>query len=485
MSHREIDQICRVFVYNPDGPIQFPGLAFFLLFALFLVSLAAFRNHRTGRVAFTTLFSLYFYYLTSGYAVFVLLSSVAVNFGLSLISVRAKTMACRKTIFISALALNIGFLLSVKYTNFFIDQINGLSPAPLSHLTIMVPLGVSFFTFQALSYHIDIYRQKTAALASVIDFTFYLSFFPKLLAGPLVRLNDFGRQVTGYRPVTKESVDRGLVLIVSGLLKKMVIADYIGVNFVDRIFASPLQFTGIENLTAVYAYALQIYCDFSGYTDIALGIALFMGYRLPPNFDSPYLSATVREFWQRWHISLSLWFRDYLYIPLGGNRHGKGRQWLNYLIIMSLCGFWHGASWNFILWGLIHGVGLIVSSFVVIPSKGIKRVIATVVTFHFVCFAWIFFRADSLSTAWDVMSRIPAAFQANGLTAFIGAYGPILILLVAGYALHLLPAQVKALPLKVISRLPWPLQSLILAGTIWLIMQVALSAPAPFIYLQF
>lgn len=223
--------------------------------------------------------------------------------------------------------------------------------------------GHLFFTFQSLSYTIDVYRRQITPLTSLLDYAFYVSFFPQLVAGPIVRARDFIPQIRRPLFVSNEMFGRGIFLIVSGLFKKAVISDYISVNFVERIFDNPTLYSGVENLIGVYGYALQIYCDFSGYSDMAIGIALLLGFHFNINFDSPYKSASITEFWRRWHISLSSWLRDYLYISLGGNRKGKIRQYANLIITMFLGGLWHGASWNFVLWGMMHGVALAAHKF--------------------------------------------------------------------------------------------------------------------------
>ncbi|UPT68368.1 MAG: hypothetical protein M0D57_06960 [Sphingobacteriales bacterium JAD_PAG50586_3] len=221
---------------------------------------------------------------------------------------------------------------------------------------MILPVGISFFTFQKLSYTIDIYRGQLKPTHSFLDFSFFVTFFPHLVAGPIVRAADFLPQIRIKTTITKEQFGRAVFLIATGLFKKAVISDYISTNFVDRVFDDPTLYTGFENLAAVYAYALQIYCDFSGYSDMAIGIAQLVGYTLKPNFNSPYKSADITEFWRRWHMSLSFWLRDYVYISLGGNRRGKVMQYVNQMITMLIGGLWHGAAWQFILWGLCMGL---------------------------------------------------------------------------------------------------------------------------------
>ena len=229
---------------------------------------------------------------------------------------------------------------------------------PFTPFDIILPVGISFFTFQSLSYTLDLYRNRIRPVERLVDYVFYVSFFPQLVAGPIVRARDFLPQIFRADFVSRAMIGEGLFLIISGLFKKAVISDYISINYVDRIFDNPLLYSGIENLLGVYGYALQIYCDFSGYSDMAIGIALLLGFRFNINFDSPYKSATITEFWRRWHISLSSWLRDYLYISLGGNRKGKLRTYVNLMLTMLLGGLWHGAALQFVLWGALHGVSL-------------------------------------------------------------------------------------------------------------------------------
>lgn len=264
---------------------------------------------------------------------------------------RATVRWQRKTWVAVSLLINLGLLCYFKYTNFLCGFFASLTGGTFTAMDIFLPVGISFFTFQSLSYTIDVYRKEITPLTNLLDYAFYVSFFPQLVAGPIVRARDFIPQIRCPLFVSKEMFGKGIFLIVSGLFKKAVISDYISINFVERIFDNPTLYSGVENLMGVYGYALQIYCDFSGYSDMAIGIALLLGFHFNMNFDSPYKSASITEFWRRWHISLSSWLRDYLYISLGGNRKGKIRQYANLIITMFLGGLWHGASWNFVFGG--------------------------------------------------------------------------------------------------------------------------------------
>ena len=316
------------------------------------------------------------------------------------------------------------------------------------------------------------------------------------MAGPIVRARDFIPQIY-QNPifVSREMFGRGIFLIIAGLFKKAVISDYISLNFVDRIFDDPLLYSGFENLMGVYGYALQIYCDFSGYSDMAIGIALLLGFRFNKNFDSPYKSATITEFWRRWHISLSSWLKDYLYISLGGNRKGKVRTYVNLMITMVLGGLWHGAASRFILWGAWHGMGLSVhkafmSRFPGFKAQGMdmprwRRIIGMVVTFNFVCASWIMFRASDTQTGVQMLSQIFTDFRPELIPQVVSGYLPIFGLIALGYFLHLLPDKAESWGEKVVIHTPLVAKALVIAILIWGVMLIKSSDVQPFIYFQF
>jgi D-alanyl-lipoteichoic acid acyltransferase DltB (MBOAT superfamily) len=362
-------------------------------------------------------------------------------------------------------------------------------------MDIFLPVGISFFTFQSLSYIIDIYRSKIQPLTRWVDYFFFVSFFPGLVAGPIVRARDFVPQMYKNPFLSRAHLGEGLYLIICGLLKKCVISDYLSVNFVDRIFDAPALYTGLENLLGVYGYALQIYCDFSGYSDMAIGIALLLGIRFNLNFDSPYQSATITEFWRRWHISLSSWLKDYLYISLGGNRKGKIRTYLNLMITMLLGGLWHGASLRFMLWGGVHGVALAVHKFVMNHFGGFKkeggemkplrRILGVIFTFHLVCFGWIFFRADSVRDGFTILNKIFTDFRPEVFLQFIAGYKGVFFLLIVGYIIHFIPKRIDNQLKQIVISSPLVLQALYLIIAIFIVVQVKSAGIVPFIYFQF
>jgi D-alanyl-lipoteichoic acid acyltransferase DltB (MBOAT superfamily) len=289
----------------------------------------------------------------------VILAAV-VDFNLSTVIYKSRQKVKRKSLLIFSLILNLGLLGYFKYTDFFIGIINDIQNKDIQPLKLILPVGISFYTFENISYTIDIYRRSCKPVKRFMDYLYFLSFFPKLMMGPIVRAADFIPQIRKAVWLTGEDVSKGLFLILTGCFKKVIISDYLSTHLVNSVFDDPLRYSGIECLMAVYGYALVIYCDFSGYSDMAIGIAKWMGIDVNINFNAPYQSKSITEFWRRWHVSLSSWFRDYLYIPLGGNKFGLLKTCKNILIVMIIGGLWHGASFNFIIWGALHGFFLCV-----------------------------------------------------------------------------------------------------------------------------
>ena len=390
----------------------------------------------------------------------------------------------RKRIVVVAVTLNLAVLAVFKYYAFFVQDVGDALDVihlglPLPLLTIALPVGVSFFTFQAISYTVDVYRRLVEP-ASTIDVAVYLSFFPHLVAGPIVRAREFLPQLAAPRDPERVAVGAGMMLIAIGLVKKVVLADYLARTVVDQVFGVPQAFSGPDVLLATYAYAAQIYCDFSGYTDIAIGLALLMGYVFPQNFDRPYRSLGFREFWRRWHMTLSRFLRDFLYIPLGGNRGGRWRTYRNLLITMVLGGLWHGAAWTFVLWGAFHGVGLATEHAAARWWERVPRWLRWLVTFHLICFGWILFRSQGLDVAGDFLSRLFTWGPATLWTAPV----VVAVAIVIGFQL-LPPRPLDALRVRVERFSP----ALLGAAMAVLILFVAATVPSqgvpPFIYFRF
>jgi alginate O-acetyltransferase complex protein AlgI len=316
-----------------------------------------------------------------------------------------------------------------------------------------------------------------------------VTFFPQIVAGPIVRAADFLPQINHTPFVSREQLGRGVFLFCCGLFKKSIISDYIGLNFVDRVFDSPEKYTGLENLFGTYGYALQIYCDFSGYSDMAIGLALLLGFTFPPNFNAPYQSRSVTEFWRRWHISLSTWLRDYLYVPLGGNRKGRVRTYINLMLTMLLGGLWHGPATRFIIWGGLHGAALAAErwwkeTFPATPGL-VRRVLGGILTFHFVCFCWLFFRAADLATVQAMLRQIFFDFNPQIFPEFVRGYAAVLCWMMVGYALHFTPVRVDAAVEKGITALPTVLKAALITALVVLVMQMQSAEVQPFIYFQF
>lgn len=491
----DIEKLKSLFIYDPQAPLIFSSGLFLFLFLGFLFFYVPLQRNKKARLIYVALFSYYFYYKSSG-DYFILLFFVTIfDFVLAQHIAKAKKITTKKFFLILSLIGNLGLLCYFKYTNFFYELFCNVSNHSFERLDIFLPVGISFFTFQSMSYTIDTYRGNIKPLDKLLDYAFFVSFFPQLVAGPIVRAKDFLPQIDRPLIVTKEMFGRGVFFIITGLFKKAVISDYISINFVDRIFDNPSLYSGIENLLGIYGYALQIYCDFSGYSDMAIGIALLLGFHFNINFNSPYKSATITEFWRRWHISLSSWLRDYLYISLGGNRKGKTRTYINLFITMLLGGLWHGASLRFVCWGALHGIALAIHKFLmgIFPSmkstgdkmKKIHRIVGIIITFHIVCFGWLFFRANSFEAAIEMMNQIATSFHPELFLEVIKGYPYVFILMLIGFILHFTPQKLENACLKQTISMPLMLKAVVLVLVIVLIIQIKSAEIQPFIYFQF
>ena len=506
------------FLYDSKNPLLFNNGFFVYFFTLFILLFFALRNHHKARRYVFCIFSLYFFYKASGWFVGLVLVSAVVDFFLSNAIYREKSQSRKKFLLVLSILFNLGMLFYFKYTDFFIEISNSLFDTNFNPLNLILPRGISFYTFENLSYTVDVYRGEFKPANKFSDYLLFLAFFPKLMMGPIVRAHDFVPQINEPYVISERDFAKGFFLIISGLIKKLVISDYITLNMVDYMFDNPALHTGVENLMAVYGYAMVIYCDFSGYSEIAIGIALWLGFKIPPNFMSPYQSLNITEFWRRWHISLSTWLKDYLYIPLGGNRNFSIASFIfvggflvgsfimgvelfhlsnlwaavisavlllifiipalitkktsgiaanfNLLTTMLLGGFWHGASWNFIIWGAIHGVGLGIhkiwilltdKSFAAFNQSRIYKIISGILTFHFVCFAWIFFKAEDLEIAKEMIYQIFNNFDISVFGPFYDNYKGVVWMILVAMVLHLIPdnladkviARTKTIPMVV------------------------------------
>lgn len=488
----DIHKLAELFLYRPDEPLIFNSALFLFLFTGFLAVYIALSETHRPKLIFVTLFSIYFYYKSSGIYFLLLIATTLIDFELARLIYRTGTPWKRTACVVLTLVVNLGILAYFKYANFFLETIFGIAGQPFEPLDIFLPVGVSFFTFQSLSYTLDVYRGHLKPVDSILDYAFFVSFFPQLVAGPIVRASDFLPQIAKPTVVTRDMLGHGVFLIGCGLFKKAVISDYISTNFVDRVFDAPALYTGIENLFALYGYALQIYCDFSGYSDMAIGLALLLGFRFPKNFDSPYQSRNITEFWRRWHISLSTWLRDYLYISLGGNRKGEARTYINQMITMLLGGLWHGASWRFVIWGALHGVALTLHKYFrarfggsIVPDTVRGKFLGTLITFHFVCFCWIFFRAPDMVSVGEMLSGILFRLDVTVLPEFLSGYSGVMMLMVIGYLLHFIPREAETAMQETVTQMSLAGKAAFLVSVIFLVIQVKSAGIQPFIYFQF
>ncbi len=560
--------------YVPGAPWTFLETNFwlFLLGVLVVNGCLQKDRHRVLRHGWLVLASLLFYWKTSGWFVLILLFSTASDHMIGHRIARSSQPGRRNLWLALSIALNLGLLFYFKYTYFLTDAWNtatGSHIIPRNWLAmgtnavlgtawsvdrILLPVGISFYTFQTISYTVDIHRRKVQPLKRLSDFGFYVSFFPQLVAGPIVRAADFVPQILNPARVTKATFGLAGFWILNGLLKKVLLADWIAVNFNDRIFAAPEAHSGFEMLMAMYGYSLQVYADFSGYTDMAIGVALLMGYRLPQNFNSPYKADSCGNFWKRWHMSLSGWLKDYLYIPMGGNRKASWftaisagflltfvillrpdpafigvtfgvllagwlamariphfNQWVttnvNIWMTMLLGGLWHGASWNFVIWGGLNGLGITVYKLWrkvspwEVKDRFWKRAVAILITFHFITFTRIWFRTASHTTwssfgtnhdlagewqsALSVLSTLSARTPWTVIQEVCSHFGHVFAVMGIGYVIHLLPSKWKTEYRRAFVEAPFGVQLLLATAGVSVSMAILSAGGTPFIYFQF
>ncbi|MFQ5625731.1 MAG: MBOAT family O-acyltransferase [Methyloligellaceae bacterium] len=491
----------------------FPTFEFAIFFLIIFGISWELRQHAESRKLFLLGASYVFYGYWDWRFTALLAASSLLNYVAGRLIGITQTPRERKLLLGAAVGLNLAILGFFKYYGFFLDSLADLLTAAgltrdLPFLEIILPVGISFFTFQGISYVTDVYRRQVEAADSPLDIFLYISFFPQLVAGPIVRAADFLPQLKREPRLNRALVSLGILLVLIGLFKKMVIANYLAAELVDEVFFDPSIYAGPDLALAVYAYAIQIYCDFSGYSDIAIGVAALLGYRFKWNFNQPYRAASLREFWRRWHISLSQWLRDYLYKPLGGSRAGTLATYRNLFITMALGGIWHGAAWTFVIWGLIHGTSLAVERLVMStrtapagatamavagagsgtmtpidpPAQGgiVPRALGVFVTFHIVCLAWIFFRAESLDAALAYLQGLSDWSDPGQFTS------PFLVLMVAGaLAAHFLPGDLVTRTARALEPVGPIGLGFLLGFGILLIESVAPEGVAPFIYFQF
>lgn len=423
----------------------FPTVEFAVFFVVVLTVSWLLMRARTPWKLFVLAASYVFYAGWDWRYCFLLAGSTLVNQFIAVQLSLTSAERVRRWWIASAVAANLGVLGWFKYYGFFVVSATnalgrlGIEP-PLPLLSVVLPVGISFFTFQAMSYVMDVYR-RDIEVASWLDAGVYLSFFPQLVAGPIVRGSEFLPQLAAPRDPRSIPAAKAFGLILGGLFKKVVIANVLATTIVDQVFASPAQHSSLEVLFGIYGYAVQIYADFSGYTDIAIGVALLMGFQFPQNFDAPYSAISIRDFWRRWHMTLSRWLRDYLYIPLGGSAGSEAATYGALIATMVLGGLWHGAAWTFVIWGAFHGVvmaveratgqGLVDAAALSPGSRFIRRF----VTFNLVCLGWVFFRAESTGRAFEILARLVDVGSAPAVTP------AVMLLVLIGIGVQYLPKR--------------------------------------------
>jgi alginate O-acetyltransferase complex protein AlgI len=460
--------------------VLFPTVTFAVFFSIVLpVSWLLMRHQRAWRV-FILIASYVFYGWWDWRFVFLLVASTVVNHVLAVAIYRARAPQARRALLTLAVGFDLGLLAYFKYAGFFASSVDNLLGTSWL-VTVVLPVGISFYTFMAISYVVDTYRGELVP-ASFARFAVFQAFFPHLVAGPIVRASELLPQLESPRDPRKVNTARAFMLIVVGLFLKVVIANHLATHIVDEVFAAPNRHSSLEVLLAVYAYAVQIFADFCGYTNIAIGVALLLGFNFPQNFDGPYAAVSLQDFWRRWHMTLSRWLRDYLYIPLGGNRKGRLTTYRNLMLTMLLGGLWHGAAWTFVVWGGIHGVGLCIERALGHrPESTRARWFGRIVTFHVVCFAWIFFRADSFARAAQVLERL---FTAWGQPSPLVTTSVVLAILVGIVGQYVRPGVLGGV-LAGFQRMPVVAQAACVAVCLTVINTLGPEGVAPFIYFRF
>lgn len=477
-------RIEAMLLFDEASPMTLASGFFLAAFIVFLTGYALVRRAVALRTIYVAAFSLYFYYKLSGIYILLLLFVAFNDFviGRRVAREQSRSGSGRRWVAWSV-AVNVGILAYFKATGFFVDLLEGFyGEGTLDIGKVVAPAGVSFFVFQSISYVVDIYRGRIRPLGRFTEYLFLLSFFPKMFLGPLVRNDDFIAQMQSRDTApSREDVGRAARLIAGGLLKYAVLAKCIGVLLVRPAFAGEMGDGGFVALMAVYGFTMQIYCDFSGYSDLAVGVALLMGFRLPQNFDAPYHSATITEFWRRWHISLSTWLKDYLYISLGGNRRGRLCTYWNLIVTMFLGGLWHGVGLTFIAWGLLHGIALALHKVWLAVVPGAKpvgrempwwrRLPGVLLTFHVVAFGWLLFNASDMQQVAVMLGNMTRNFDASQIVPFIGSNWVAFVMMGIGYAMHALPASFDRGVERAVVRGGFVVQVVLIVAAIWCTMQ--------------
>lgn len=553
-----MDRLIQLFSFDEAQPLIFTQLDFWIFFLIVLSIFSFIQKHKLTRSIFLFVVSLFFYFKTSGLLVLLLSASIILNYFIGRGLGKASSKVYKKVFVTLSVLFNLLTLGYFKYAYFFTDSFNEMFHTKYEVFNIfarmansfmgagsfadniVLPVGVSFFTFQSISYVVDIYRKEVQPVQNFFDYAFFVSFFPQLVAGPIVRARDFIPQIRKPFQLNHNEFSWAIIQIVKGILKKVVLADYIAIHFIDKVVDAPEAFPGFISILAMWGYSLQIYGDFSGYTDIAIGVSRLMGFKLLENFNSPYKAINVADFWRRWHKSLGSWLRDYLYIPLGGNRGGGIgtyiatlviliflvfiTQWywlifiylglmllyivfsllfvnfkkyihrdLNLLITMVLGGLWHGASENFVIWGAMNGIALILYNHwkKISPYEQLNNWVVHIwkifITFNFITFTRIWFRLEKDGAPSQMLHQIWHNFELNqdSISILLDGFDIALIVMLIGYIIHWLPGKTKLFGEKLFTKLPMYVQSIVVAIILVFVYQAFSDTFKPFVYFQF
>lgn len=489
-----LKNLLHLLSYSPGEPMLFSSGLFWALFIVFIPVYSMVKSRHTQMMIFVVAFSLFFYYKSSGFFVLLLFATSLVDWLLSRLLVTFKNRGDRRACVVLSLICSLSVLGYFKYANFFLWNWQTMVGGNFQPLDIILPVGISFYTFQSISYIVDVYKGRVKPTDTWLEYAFFLSFFPALVAGPIVRADYFIPQIKHNHRPAKAEVYMGFWLILLGVVKKAIIADYIA-QYNDLIFSVDPSlgvpgYSGFECLMGIIGYTMQIYCDFSGYSDMAIGIALIMGFRLATNFNFPYKSRNLTDFWRRWHTSLSTWLRDYIYIPLGGNRKGTARTYLNNFATMLIGGLWHGAAWKFVFWGAMHGAGLAVHKAFKpllgrINDSWPVKALCWLVTMTFVSALWVYFRADSFGDASAIICHTVSDFSLDYAIPFASVRGLWLILMGVIVLAHALSTGFWPRAAAWFVRSPWIVKLAVFIIVVQLVIELRGEDVAPFIYFQF
>jgi D-alanyl-lipoteichoic acid acyltransferase DltB (MBOAT superfamily) len=483
------DLIRQLLCFDPKAPLLFTGGQFLFWFSLFFPGFLLLRSRGSARLAYLAVFSCFFYYKCNGVLLGALSFTATADFVIAQRIAASSNTRARKRWLCLSIALSGGVLCYFKYTNFLLGGVLRLVTGKFTPLDLVAPAGISFYTFESISYVVDVYRGRLTPTRTFWEYLGYLAYFPHLMAGPIMRAEQLLPSLRETPKFDSERLGSGLFLLLSGLVKKAIIADYLA-RYSDAVFSGGAGLSGFEVLLGVYGYAFQIYCDFSGYSEMAIGLGRLTGIELPTNFRAPYAAESITDFWRRWHITLSTWLRDYVYVPLGGNRRGRLRTALNLLATMLFGGLWHGASLSFVLWGGAHGLLLCLEKQLARPlarlrSVPLGRALSCVLTFHLVVLLWIPFRTGSLTACAEILRRITWDFQPGNVLAVLHARGLLVGVLGVGALLGVTPPEHLERLAGVYARTPVLVRAALVLATIQLTLELRSAEIQPFIYFQF